>query len=35
VPQAAATYRVAAAANYNDEPNGGDLMLHGAPGTVP
>jgi hypothetical protein len=35
VPQAAATYRVAAAANYIDEPNGGDLMLLGAPVTVP
>jgi hypothetical protein len=35
VPQAGATYRVAAAANYRDEPNGGDLMLLGAPVTVP
>jgi hypothetical protein len=35
VPRTGATYRVAAAANYRDEPNGGDLMLLGAPVTVP
>jgi hypothetical protein len=32
---AGATYRVAAAANYLDELNGGDLMLIGPPVTVP
>jgi len=32
---AAATYRVAAAANYLDEQNGGDLMLVGPPVTAP
>jgi hypothetical protein len=33
--QPGATYRVAAAANYLDEQNGGDLMLLGPPVTVP
>jgi hypothetical protein len=31
----AATYRVAAGANYRDEQNGSDLMLLGPPVTVP
>lgn len=35
VPKTSATYRVAAAANYLDEANGGDLMLLGPPVTVP
>jgi hypothetical protein len=34
LPKGDATYRVAAAANYRDEPNGGDLMLLGPPVTV-
>ena len=34
-PAVAATYRVAAAANYTDEQNGSDLMLLGPPVTVP
>ena len=35
VPKTPATYRIAAAANYRDEPNGGDLMLLGASVSVP
>jgi len=35
VPATPATYRVAAAANYLDEPNGGDLLLLGPPVAVP
>jgi hypothetical protein len=34
VPATPATYRVGAAANYRDDPNGGDLMLLGPPVAV-
>jgi hypothetical protein len=35
LPSGGGTYRIAAAANYLDDQNGGDLMLLGPPVTVP